>query len=562
MHQQPIIIVKLLAFLIFIPHVHSNGQTASPEIQVDQLFAGWNNSEIPGASIAIIKDGEIIYKKAYGLANLEYHISNSPATVFQIASVSKQVTAFAILLLESQGKLSLNDDIRKFLPELPDYGKVLTLKQLLNHTSGLRDVYDMLCMAGWRYDDVITQDQILNMVCRQKELNYVPGTEYQYSNTGYVLLAEVVARVSGQSFAGFTRDNIFNPLHMNNSIFCDDHEKIVSNQANSYYPDGTGFKKNIITCSSVGSSNLYTTVEDMSQWALNFENPRVGNKELIRKMDERGTLINGDTISYALGQDVIEYKGLKVIEHGGAIAGYRSVIGRFPEQHFSVIIFSNNAAIDPTELAIKISEIYLKDQFAGEKPLETAPAPLTGNEFTGSTEMLADFCGRYELRPEFIIDITSGNDKLFVEAHEVPKTQLFRVSEYEFTIPAMNAGLTFAADSTGTFNQLNIVLNGQQMAAHKLTDFDANSINPDDYKGDYFSPELGTVYTFVTQNGKLVARHTRLNDMPLTAVRPDKFSTGQGFLNRIEFIRDEKNLVTGCVTYGGRIRNIKFVKIN
>lgn len=562
MNHMPFKTVKLLAFFFCIQNLSTVCQNASQEQQIDQIFAEWNKPQTPGVSVAIVKDGRIIFKKGYGSANLEYNISNNPSTVFEIASVSKQFTAFDILLLEDQGKLSLDDDIRKFIPELPDYGNVITLRHLLYHTSGLRDEMDLLCMAGWRFDDVITHEQIVNLVCRQKELNFPPGVEYRYSNTGYTLLAEVVSRISGNSFADFTRDNIFKPLGMTNTLVRDNYEKIVSNLAYSYYYDNSVYNKNVLSSANIGASSILTTVEDLSLWAMNFENPKPAIKNLIQKMNEQGTLNNGDTISYALGQDMDQYKGLKLIYHAGAVAGYRSLLVRFPEQHFSVILLSNNASFDTQGTAIKIVEVFLKDQFVDEKPMEAAPSSTGDKEFAGDPELLANYIGKYELRPEFIISITSENEKLFVEAHEVPLTRLIQVSPTEFALPAMNARLTFVSDSTGDVNQLNILLNGQSMAAKRIKTFDASSVNPDDYNGNFFSAELGTVYTFVTKNGQLIARHARLGDFAMTPVNSDQFSTGKRFLKRIEFTRNEKNAVTGCVAWGGRISNMKFEKID
>ena len=537
-------------------------QNSSQEQQMDQIFAEWNKPQTPGVSVAIVKDGRILFKKGYGNANLEYNISNKSTTVFEIASVSKQFTAFDILLLQEQGKLSLDDDVRKFIPELPDYGNIITLKHLLYHTSGIRDEMDLLCMSGWRLDDVINHEQIINLVCRQKELNFLPGAEYRYSNTGYTLLAEVISRVSGQTFSEFTHDHIFKPVGMINTLVNDNFEKTVNNIAYSYYPDSNGYKKKVLSSAKVGSSGILTNAEDLILWTLNFENPKAGSKDLIEKMNTRGILNNGDTISYAMGQDVNQYNGLTVIDHAGAIAGYRSLLARFPDQHFSLILLSNNASFDPQSTAIKIVDVYLKDHFKAGKIVESNTVPASDKEFKGDPALIAHYVGKFELRPEYVIKITSENEKLFVEAHEVPLTQLIQVSPNEFSLPGMKARLTFASDNNGEISQLNILLNGQQMTAKKMMTFDATSVIPDDYTGNFYSPELGTVYTFVTKNGQLIARHARLDDFILTAVNTDQFSTPEWFLKRIEFIRDSKNKVTGCVAAGGRISNIKFEKID
>ena len=241
----------------------------TPGDQVDEVFAPWDNKDSPGAAVAVVQNGTIVYKKGYGMANLEYDIPNSPSTVFHIASVSKQFTAFSILLLEKAGKLSLDDDIRKYIPEVPDFGKTITLRHLATHTSGMRDQWNLLAMAGWRLDDVITKEQVLKLVSKQKALNFNPGEEFVYCNTGFTLLAEVVARVSGQSFAEFTQANIFSPLKMKSTLFYDDHEKIVKNRAYSYH-EANGYKKSVLSYANVGATSLFTTAEDLSLWALNF----------------------------------------------------------------------------------------------------------------------------------------------------------------------------------------------------------------------------------------------------------------------------------------------------
>ena len=339
---------------------------SSPEKRIDQIFCQYSGIDLPGAAIAVVKNGEIAYKNGFGMANLEYDIPVTPSTVFHIASVSKQFTVFSILLLESEGRLSLDDDIRKFIPEVPDFGKKITLRNLANHTSGLRDQWNLLALAGWRLDDVITKEQIFKLVSKQKELNFNPGDEYVYCNTGYTLLAEVVARVSGKSFPEFTDENIFKPLNMTNTLFYDDHEKIVKNRAYSYQHGRSGYKKSVLSYANAGATSLFTTVEDIGLWAMNFENPVVGNHDIFNKMSQRAVLNKGDTIDYALGQGISKYKGLKMISHGGADAGYRTFLGRFPDQKLSVIVFSNDGSCDPGSLAIKVADVYLKDEIKAE----------------------------------------------------------------------------------------------------------------------------------------------------------------------------------------------------
>ncbi len=538
-------------------------KATAPGKQVDQLFTAWDSQQTPGASVAVVSNGRIIFRKGYGSSNLEYEIPITPSTVFHVASVSKQFTAFSILLLAHEGKLSLDDDIRKYIPEVPDFGKKITLRQLAHHTSGLRDQWNLLGMAGWRLDDIITTEHILKLVSRQKELNFNPGDEHLYCNTGYTLLAEVVARVSGQTFADFTKEHIFEPLKMTNTLFYDDHEKIVKNRAYSFYSDGNGYKKSVLNYANVGATSLFTTVEDLSLWAMNFESPKTGNREIIEQMNERGILNNGDTISYALGQDIGKYKGLKLISHGGADAGYRTWLGRFPDQKFSVIVFSNDASFNPGGLALKIADIYLKDKLvSAETKVKDNPSASEGDRVIVDNDLLSSYCGQFEFQPGIIVNITLEGSKLFVESGEVPKTQLNPVSSTEFTIPSMNARLTFLKEENGVVNKFNLIFSGQERVIPRVKPFDVNAVNLSEYLGDFYSPELSTTYSIVLDGGKLVAKHPRLSDTELKPVKQDFFSSGRWSFNQIEFVRDNKNNIAGFRVTSSRARNVRFDKLS
>lgn len=536
----------------------------TPEKQIDQLFTAWNNIESPGAAVAVEKDGKVIYKRGFGSAELEYNIPITPSTVFHIASVSKQFTCFSILLLEKQGKLSINDDIRKYIPEVPDFGKVITLNHLMHHISGLRDQWELLAMAGWRLDDIITKDQILRIVSRQKELNFNPGDEYLYCNTGFTLLAEVVARVSGQTFPEFTRTNIFDPLKMTNTLFYDDCEKIVKNRAYSFYADSTGFKKSILSYSNAGATSLFTTAEDLCLWSRNFENPVVGDIDLINRMNLRGVLNKGDTITYAMGQDISKYKGLRIISHGGADAGYRSYFVRFPDQKFSVNVLSNLASFDPGGMSFQIADIYLKD-----KEIENSPKKEQAEnkdqaetkEIKIDHDVLVSYCGKYEWEPGIFVTISIENDNLFVSAPELPKTPMTAVTQTEFDVKAVSARVTFILDS-GRVSKMKVQMSGVEQIAMRMPDFDPSKINLSEYSGDFYSEELSTTYTMVLESGKLIARHFRTGDVMLTLTKPDQFSGNKWYFGRVVFTRDPDGKIVGCNVSGGRVRNLKFEKTN
>jgi CubicO group peptidase (beta-lactamase class C family) len=538
---------------------------STPQKQIDQLFSAYNNPQTPGAAVAVARDGKIIFKKGYGSADLEYNIPITPATIFHIASLSKQFTAFSILLLEGEGKLSINDDIRKYIPEVPDFGKVITLNELMHHTSGLRDQWDLLAMAGWRLDDIITKEQVLRLVSKQKDLNFNPGDEFLYCNTGFTLLAEVVARVSGQTFAEFTKTHIFEPLKMNNTLFYDDCEKIVKNRAYSYHADSTGLKKSILSYSTVGATSLFTTVEDLSLWAMNFDTPVVG-KNIIGKMNMKGILNKGDTINYAMGQGIGVYKGLKFNAHDGADAGYRTSLWRFPDQKFSVNVLSNFASFNPSGMAKRIADIYLKDKEVTETPKKEAELKSASkvnsdnNNLKTDHDTLLSYCGKYELDPGSVATVSLQDENLFVEAPGLEKTPMTPVSSATFDVSVVSARVTFIKDESGKVTKFKAQMNGEEHIGIRLPDFDLAKVNLTEYTGEYYSTELSTAYSIIVVSGKLTARHFRTGDIHLTATKPDQFTGDQWYFGNIEFIRDNNNTITGCKVSTGRVRNLKFEK--
>lgn len=410
-----------------------------PAKRIDQLVSAMIGEDGPGASIAVARDGKIVYSSGHGHANLEYDIHNAPQTVFHIASVSKQFTAFAIAMLADQGKLSINDDIRKYLPELHDFGTPITIRQLIHHTSGLRDQWNLLVMAGWRMDDVITRNQILRLISRQRELNFKPGERHEYCNTGYTLMAEIVSRVSGQSFPDWCKENIFTPLDMKSTLFYDDHERLVANRAYSYQQGNTDFRKSVLNYANAGATSLFTTVEDLSKWAMNFETTKVGNANILKMMEERAILNNGDTLDYAFGQVIGRYKGLKTVSHGGADAGYRSFLLRFPEQRFSVSVFSNLASFNTYLMSHAIADIYLADQLKEEPRSEETPPPSAEEKkeiFDVSKVTLSEYTGRYyseELETFYELEIKNDTLVAHHPRHDDFKLHPVRPDGFEAT---------------------------------------------------------------------------------------------------------------------------------
>ncbi|SMD43815.1 CubicO group peptidase, beta-lactamase class C family [Aquiflexum balticum DSM 16537] len=531
------------------------------EKKIDEIFAQWNSDQTPGAAVAVVKNEKIVFKKGYGMSNLEYGIPITPSSIFHIASVSKQFTVFSILLLENEGKLSLEDDVRKYIPEVPDFGKTITLRHLANHTSGMRDQWNLLALAGWRLDDVITKEHVLKLVSNQKELNFDPGEEFAYCNTGFTLLAEVVARVSGMSFTEFTDSEIFKPLGMGNTFFYDDHEKIVPNRAYSYSKiDSLSYKKSVLSYANVGATSLFTTVEDLGLWAMNFQNPKVGNKEIIEKMNLPTVLNNGETIDGALGQFVDNYKGVQEISHGGADAGYRSFFARYPEQDLAVIVFSNDGSFNSGGLARQVADVFLEGIVENEDLKTTDPENIEG-EMDIDLNTLLNYVGDYELEPGFILSIRESDGILSVQPTGEPLFQLKAISEKEFKVGDLEFIIEFRTGQQGIAESLILHDGDDVREAKKSEPFDFSTVNLSDFEGNFYSEELSTRYTFIVEGDTLVAKHSRHPDIHFNPTKKDFFTGNSWFFGQAEFIRNDNGTVTGLKASSGRVRNVWFEKV-
>ncbi len=376
----------------------------SATVKVDQMFAEWDKTISPGCALGIIEDGEMTYQRGYGMANLDYGIPISTSSVFYIGSVSKQFAAASVALLAAQDKLSLDDDIRQYLQEIPDYGTPINIRHLIHHVSGLRDFWTLVALAGLPTDNVYTDEDVLEVASRQKSLNFTPGEEYLYSNTNYLLLAMIVKRVSGQSLREYADANLFAPLGMDRTIFNDDHTRIVKNRVSGYAPrQGGGFQLSMVNNDLVGQGGLWTTVEDLAHWDQNFYLADVGGSAFIEQLLTRGTLTNGEELDYAFGLNVTEHEGKRMVTHGGAMGGYRAVLTRFPDDRFSVALLCNLSTTSPSRLALRIADLYL----FGKDPSEGSPPSPTTNAGAGAAEELEPFALTEEERSAYAGDYFS-----------------------------------------------------------------------------------------------------------------------------------------------------------
>jgi CubicO group peptidase (beta-lactamase class C family) len=519
--------------------------------RIDRIFARWDHVNSPGCALGVSRDGKMVYQRGYGMSNLEHAIAITPPSIFHVASISKQFTAFSILLLEQDGKLSVNDDVRKYIPELPSYGKTITIDHLLHHTSGLRDQWDLLGLADWREDDLITEDDVLRVVTRQKELNFDPGDEYLYSNTGFTLLAVIVKRVSGKSLREFADERIFRPLGMASTHFHDDHTMIVPGRTQAYEPRrGGGWRISIPVFDTYGATSLFTTVGDLLKWEHNFADAKVGGKALIAELTTTGKLNDGTPISYARGVVVGKYRGLSTVGHSGADAGYRADVVRFPDQHLAVAALCNLANINPSQLTRRVAEVYLGDQML---PDSAGKAPKA---IAVSAADLARYAGAYwNPHTEEVQRFQVRRDTLIVQAGGgVPLTP---VGTDRFVGPG-GQEIEFTGRSGGA-ERLRVAAPGDRpRVLERLVPFEPAAAALRPYAGRYYSEEINTAYDLIVRGDTLIAVSRRGAEYPLEPLSRDVFrSRGMG---TVRFERDGKQRVTDLRISTGRVRRLKFVR--
>ena len=524
---------------------------------VDKLFAQWAGPDSPGASIAIIQNGKIIYSQGYGAANLEYGVPNSPATVFPLASVSKQFTAFAIYLLVQDGKLSLDDDVRKYLPKLHDFGKVITIRQLLHHTSGVRDHWNLLLLAGWRPEDQITDDDVARLLFQQTELNFAPGERFLYSNSGYTLLAMVVKQVSGKTLPEFAKERIFDPLGMAHTHFQDDYGIVVKDRAYSYarQPDG---KYQYVALSS---SSLFSTVGDLARWDENFYTGEVGGPALLAQMQEKGKLNNGKEIEYASGLEIGEYCGLRTVEHAGGDAAYRTNILRFPDQRFSVVVLANAGDVNATALSFKIADIYLEDRL---QPTPDKPSLGDKPEVTIDPKVLDAYVGDYELqdelRPGFIVSFSKDKDHLVARATGQSSLPMYAVSNTAFRLRVVPAEVVFDDPTEGGKTQ-NAILHqdGASLPMRRILITQPTAERLKAYEGQFYSAELGVTYDVFVRDGALKVHYPR-GDIDLEPISNDAFA-GAFPIGSLKFVCGADGECNALSIDDGRVQNLRFVRV-
>lgn len=546
--------------LIWSSQPQAEEQTPHLAQQLDQILWDWIGDQTPGGVVGILRSGKVILERAYGMASLEYEVPVALDTIFNAGSIAKQFTALAIIRLAEQGKLSLDDEIRTHIPDFPDFGSPIHIRHLLFHTSGLRDFQSLLAMGGWRYDDTMTREDAMALVRRQRELNFPPGSEFLYGNMGHVILAEIVERVSGESFVGWTKKHIFCPLGMYRTAFREDLERIHTHTAASYFGSvEEGFFRAKEWWHYGGSGGIYTNLGDLLTWIRVLRSPPAEWQEPITQLQQRGRLTSGETIDYAAGLVIDRYRGHRLIHHGGGVGGYMSFLGYLPDEDLGIVVLSNFSTADPRAKALAILDLFLEPEAAGPNS-PRAVIPTEPVQF--DPRLLMAYGGFYQLdeRPDILLWFGLVDGSFTLRLDERPDIDLIPKSDRIFSLGDGATEIIFDQNekdkpNTLSFHEKGKIYHGRQIPPPKLT---AHELQ--EWEGVYYSHELETSYRLLAADGVIHASHPKHQDFILKPSMSADFLKGPWFFQRVRAMRDGEGRIVGLCVSGQRVRNVKFIK--
>lgn len=527
--------------------VRGAGLPASETAAIDAVFADYDKPGSPGCMLGVVRDGALSYTRGYGRASLEHDVAFTADTIFDIGSTSKQFLASAILLLAADGRLSLDDDVRKYIPELPEYAEPITIRHLLTHTSGLRDYITLMTLGGWQMEDLTTPAQALDVIRRQRALDFPTGTEFAYSNTGFFLPSLIVERVSGKNLAVFARERIFEPAGMTKTRYMDDHAAVVPKRATGYEPAAAGgFRVSLSNWEQLGDGAVQTSVNDLLKWDANFYSAKVGGPRLVSQLQEEGRLTNGKPHGYGLGLFVGKYRGLRTVRHGGSWAGYRAELLRFPDERTSVIVLCNLGTADPEARANRVADAILSTRFT-----EPAPPPPTASG--GDSRAVAAFAGTYWNADRMSVLQFVGHERgLALAAGGTPRP-LAAVADGKYRIGTEDVHYRFVPG-----DPRRVERQGDDDPPVTFLEQPAWTPGPDAldaFAGVYRSEELQTRWTLERDGTSLVLRDLRQPKRILNPAFKGVF-TSDGVAVRF----DSTDRPTSFVVGAGRARGMRFAR--
>jgi len=529
-----------------------------PAERVDQLMAPYTGDDRPGGVVAVVKDGEMVFSRAYGMANLTYGIPFQVETASNIGSVTKQFTAMGILLLQTDGKLSLEDDIRNYIPELPDFGVRITIRRLLTHTSGYREIYNFLPMSGFQMEDAFPREMAIRIIQNQPELQAEPNTEYNYNNTAFILLATTIERVTGQTFPQYMKERVFEPLGMTHTRVEAQQGEVIPGSATGYVPAETGgflYVKDL--AASYGAGGIYTTVQDLARWMLNYRDMTVGGPEVIEAMTTRNVLASGDTTDYGLGIGVGEFRGQRRLQHTGGDVAHRTYFGYYPDIQSGVMVMSNNASFN-LGLATNVTLAFFADAFEPEAAEEESVTEAVGP----SEEELEAMAGSWVVElPGASLAVELTVDGGALQAHPTGQSpiRLTATSDSTFTYSPADILLTLHKEEDGTYERATLTQNGE----HPMKRREVAPLTPQEmeaFAGRYFCKELETFYDVFVEEGELKLRSFFMEPVTLAHQDGESFGGGGFPFETVVFQRAQNGTVNGFTAGNGRVVGVWFQK--
>ena len=560
--------LSLLGAMVVWAMAADAGATAT-EDQMDHLVAQMVKPNGPGCAILVVDEGQIVFERAYGIADMDTGRPVTTATAFNIGSITKQFTAACIALLAEEGKISLDDDLRRYVPELPTYEAPIQIKHLIFHTSGVRDLAVLSFLQGHPVDETPSESVLLDLLARQKELNFRPGETHSYSNSGYFLLGLVVQRVTGMSVGAYAERHLFDPLGMMRTSYYRDPERIGENVAIGHAAEGEGRYRLTNVAPDTrdsGFGGIYTTVEDLYRWDQNFVRNKIGSARFNTLRLTCGTLNSRETLTYAFGLRIGMHRGCRTVSHQGGSLGYNAFFLRFPDRQFTVICLANYA-LNTTKLSYEIADLYLG--IPEEKPAHP-PAPVTYPVAQVDPAIYAGFVGKYCVNDGAVMPITTQDNRLYVQPPGAPLLELFPKSTTEYFLKVVNVQVSFFPSESGKATKLIWHQNGRHIPAERLDDRPLRPGQLNEYEGEYYSEELQIAYGVYVREDRLCLKAPRVpevfqrnfRDPPgenvLRHLGGDRFVRAYGM---VEFSRDDNGKIAGFALHAGpEFKNIIFYK--